>query len=347
LRRRASRPQLKRDPLGSTLADTCMLSDQQRKALLNTMFRVRGSEFNRCFAPPPFCPRPAIRAHSVQNARALDLLVEDGHIITPNLHLTAGAPPEIDWARVGRNRATTFSGLCEDHDREIFGPIEAGRLLLPNPEQQFLLAYRATFYEVHATCAAAWQIQTAYQKRVELGVDPPDQPSEAGLFATQRIVIAHDTFRYKEIFDDAYLRRDFGVLDHDWFLLDVRRPTGAACALFSLDHAHNGDDVVHVCLNILPLDAAQTLVQFSYTKPDATLARAELQNVLAASGDLQTYELSRRLLNSCQNFVLSPSYVSGWTPSKRKAILDYFVRTLLYDDFGHQNPDLLLFERAA
>ncbi len=320
-----------------------MDSDERKKELLSTLFTLRGAEFSRCFAPPPFCPNAAIRAHSVQNARCLDLIASDGHVIAPNLRLAAEKAPAIDLAPVGRNRATTFSGLCEKHDRQIFASIETGPINVHTIEHRFLLAYRATFYEVHATCAAASQVQLAYQKRAQLGFDPADAPSEAGLLATHRIIVAYETFRYKEGFDEAYLKPAFDILEHDLITFDVARPTVAACALFSFDHLRRDDHSVGVCLNILPIEQTKTIVLLSYLRSDAPLARTELHRILTTSGDLQKYEVSRRLLNNCQNFVLSPSYVASWTPAKRQIILDYFVRTLLYDDLEFEHADLCLF----
>jgi hypothetical protein len=316
---------------------------ERRNELLRTMFKLVGTEFSRCFAPPSLCPEEAIRAHSVQNARCLELLAHNGHVVAPVLRLDARTGPSIDLTRVGRNRATTFTGLCREHDRNIFAPIETAAVDLDSPEHRFLLAYRATFYEIHATCAAAWQVQTSYLTRVELGFDPKDQPSDAGLFATDRMMVACETFRYKEAFDEAFLVREYSSLAHDVLLFDVAQPTLAACALFSLDHAPRADDLVRVCLNILPLDSTRTAAVFSYMQTDAPRARAGLDRILSSSGHHQRYELSRRLLNSCQNFVLSPVYVATWSDEKRQAIVRYFVRTALQDDFSVEDPNLFLF----
>lgn len=307
------------------------------------MFRLKAAEFPRCFAAPPPCRNPGIRAHSVQNARCLDLIVVDGHLVSPTIRLDAAKGPLVELARVGRKQATTFSGLCAKHDRDIFAPIETANLDPENPEHRFLLAYRTTFYEVHATCAAAWQIQMGYQKRTELGFDPKDQPSRAGMVAVDRMIVAYETYRYKEHLDRAFLEGDFAILDHDMIMLQVARPTVASSALFSLDHLLRGDDVVRVCLTILPLEPERTVVLFSYLRADAPLARGELARVLTSSGAHQKYELSRRLLNNCHNFALSPRYVASWSTAKRRVITDFYVRTVLHDDLEFEDPDLLLF----
>jgi len=317
--------------------------DERRNELLNTVFRIRAAEFSCCFAAPPPCPHPAIRAHSVQNARSFDLLAVDGHLVSPTIRLDAKTGLLVDLAHVGRNHATTFSGLCVKHDREIFAPIETGILDAENPEHRFLLAYRATLYEVHAACAAAWQVQMGYQKRVELGLDPQDEPSRTGLYAVDRMIVSYETYRYKELFDTAYMERQFTVLEHDLVTLQVTEPTVAACALFSLDHIPRGDDVVRVCLTILPLEPSRTIALFSYLQADAPLARAELSRILTSSGAHQKYELSRRLLNNCHNFVVSPRHVASWSAAKRRVITEFFVRTAIHDDLQFQDPHLLLF----
>jgi hypothetical protein len=320
------------------------VKEEFRKALLRTAFDIRKAEFSRCFAPGMTCPRQAIRAHSVQNGHVLDMLVEDGHVIAPIVRLDANSGASIQFTRVGRNRATTFAGLCAEHDQEIFAAIETGDIDTANPEHAFLLAYRAVLYEVHATCAAAWQVQMGYLKRTELGIDPKDQPSKAGIFATHRIIVAYETYLYKQMFDAAYLARDFSILSHNVLTISTARPTIAASTLFSLGHLIRGDNVVHVCLTILPVLRSTTMAVLSYLSEDAQMARSELHPVLTAPAEKQAFELSRRLLNNCQNFVLSPGYFASWPQEKVAAIRDYFVRTLLHDDLSATDPQLMLFE---
>jgi hypothetical protein len=320
---------------------------EDQRMLIKALFEFKGATFARCFAPGPPCTRPAIRAHSVQNAGCLDLLVRDGHVVALTHRLDLDRGVIVDFAEVGRNRATTFTGLCDVHDHQLFAAIEAQPLDLEDQHHLFLLAYRAVLFELHATCAAGWLLQAAYQKRVGLGLDPKDQPSPAGIYAVERMVIAYETNSYKEQFDRAMVSADPDFLAHDVLLLDVR-PTVAASALFTLDGVANHDgDVIRVCLTVLPIGEARTVAVLSYLSDDAGLARAHLQRVITAAGEHQHYELSRRILNHCSNFVLAPTIVEEWSSEKRKAIVEYFRRTIFVSDLEYENPDLLLFERAA
>jgi hypothetical protein len=188
----------------------------------------------------------------------------------------------------------------------------------------------------------AAKVQGSYLERVERGLDPKDSPSPAGLFAVDRMMVSWETFNYKSLLDAAHAERDFGLITHDVIVLDVERATVAACALFSVDHIHVRDDVLRIHLNVLPV-GPKTVVLFSYLRSDASQARAFLDRILGSHGPHQRYELSRLILDSCENFVLSPDYFDTWTDAKKSAVLAYFVRTLLKSDLAYESPDLYLF----
>lgn len=314
----------------------------KQKQLLQSIFAIKGSTFEKCFWPAGNCPNRAIRAHSVQNATALSLLEEKGHVVAPTIRLDAEHGPVIDLTKVGRNQATTFAGLCGKHDRETFAPIELGELNLQDPEHRFLLAFRATFYEVHATASTGVQIQTAYMKRVELGLDPKGSPSPAGLLATQRLLVAWQTWVYMSHFAEAYAARQFEAVEHDLRFMNVQEPTLASSALVSFDSRKHRDGV-RVCITVLPVAERETAVLLSYTPAEAEDAKKQFKKLLKANGDAFKRELTRRLLNHCSNFVLSPSYVASWSPTKRDVVLDLFKRTVFRNDLKFDHPDLNLF----
>ena len=311
------------------------------KDLFASFLRIDKTQFARCLEPSFQCIERAVRAHSVQNARVLEQLLRGGHVIGLKRSVSYDKGPMIDFGLVGRNQATTFTGLCPLHDDQIFAPIEKNELDLTDPEHRFLLAYRAAFRELHATMEGAAKIQGGYIERVERGLDPKASP--AGLFAVERMMVSWETFNYKSLLDAAYAERDFAVMTHDVINLDVERATVAACALFSVDHVHVRDDVLRIHLNVLPIEPTRTVILFSYLRADASHARAFLDRILRSQGPHQRYELSRLILDSCENFVLSPDYFNTWSEEKKRTVQTYFVRTLLKSDLHYQSPNLYLF----
>ena len=110
------------------LAQTLGVMTDNERDLRQNIFAFSKAQtarpFSICMCPWEECERKAIRAHSVQNSRVLDQLQRNGHVVMPRLHTTFSTVPEFKFAEVGRNKATTFTGLCAAHDAKLFAPIE-------------------------------------------------------------------------------------------------------------------------------------------------------------------------------------------------------------------------------
>src|SRR3984893_6019564 len=142
-----------------------------KKQLLLSFFKSDKWRFNRCLAPGMRCTSTAIQAHSLQNSQVLDLLVRDGHVKALTKRIDKEIGPIIFFDDVGRNQGRTLAGFFAKHDSGIFKPIEANAFRTTDSEHLFLVAYRAVARELHAVMEGASKIQSAYLKRVELGLD--------------------------------------------------------------------------------------------------------------------------------------------------------------------------------
>ncbi len=316
----------------------------KKKDELRSFFFERNSwRFKRCLAPGMECASTAIRSHSLQNSRVLDLMVRDGHVKALTRRIDRETGPTILFADVGRNQATTFSGFCSEHDSEIFRSIDVNTFQSTDPEHLFLWAYRAVARALHVLLEASSKIQSTYMKRVELGLDSGDEPTPAGVAAVGYMTRAYSTHLYKSSFDEGILAKQYDAVLHDVIKIDHQEPTVAVCSLFSIDGLLRNDDWVRVALNVLPLSQTESIVAFSYLPEDAALARAALRLILTSGGSYQKYLLSKLILNNCENFVVSPGYFDKWSSEKTKAVTDYFVKTLFEGGLDIENKDLYLF----
>ena len=198
--------------------------DDKRNGLKNSIFKIWKGKYLQCLEPHEACTRRSIRAHSIQNGAILELLQHDGHVVMPRLKLDPNSGPSVRFESVGRNKATTFTGLCADHDASIFAPIETTSIDVENDWHLFLLAYRAVLKETHVTLEGAIKNQLAYQKKVEIGLIPGDRPTIDGLRATGFLVNSYETYLYKREFDQIYLGRDFHELRHHTIFLKHTAP---------------------------------------------------------------------------------------------------------------------------
>lgn len=117
----------------------------------NIIYKAQSKEFSRCFFPDnTICEKQAIKAHSIQNRGVLGELEENGHVfvLTPVQDLENS--PRLEFQKVGRSKAKTFSGLCKKHDTCLFHPIDTNPLNIDDEEHLFLLSYRAVLRELHA-----------------------------------------------------------------------------------------------------------------------------------------------------------------------------------------------------
>jgi hypothetical protein len=314
-----------------------------RNKSLSAFLKYANKRLDRCLSPGMSCQRPAIRAHSVQNSRVLDLLVCDGHVkaLGKTIDKTNGAI--IQFGDVGRNEATTFTGFCSEHDSHIFRPIDANALDAANSQHLFLVAYRALAKELHAQMEAAFRIQGGYNERVRLGLDTGNEPEPVGMLALEYMVKSYSTYEYKLHFDHALVSEKFSTILHDVIRINHKSPAIAVCSVFAVDGVANEGDWVRVALNVMPINMSESFVMFSYLQPDAALARASLNSILNSTGGQQMYLLSKQILNSCENFVVSPTHFDKWSAEKRRAITDYFAQTLLEGHLEVENELLYLF----
>lgn len=303
-----------------------------------------GSEFNKCLERSMECGNKAIRAHSVQNSNVLDLLCEDGHVIQIKLKVAGDDAPEPEFKYIGRNRATTFTGLCSEHDSDIFREIDTVEIDVSNSRQLYLLAYRSILRELHATMHAARMIQGAYQQRVEMGLDPKGQPSVAGLEAVFQMMKSWRTYRYRCKYDQLDEAGSYENIVHFTKELKTSEATLAASVLFGIGKYTNEEDLVGVALNIVPLNENKTVVIFSYLKEHEPEVKNAFPVLYEAEGYYFGYFVSKLLLEYGENLVLSPRYYNAWSEEKRISILEYFTKTLLEDEHEKESEHLFLFQ---
>lgn len=313
------------------------------KDLQEHFFSLLSTKFNRCLEPTLQCKNKAIRAHSIQNAQVLDLLCRDGHVIQLKIHFEKDSLPETRYKPIGRNSATTFTGLCAEHDQVIFNEIDNNEFGIDDQHHLFLLAYRSVYRELYATMDAAVVVQSGYQKRVELGKDPQDQPSNAGIKAVEEMIKSWRTYRYKCLFDYIDSNSEYSKLINHCYTIQTEQPTIAASVLFGMRPYSSHNDIEGVALNIMPIEATRTLVVISYLSEHEKIARARLSYLFQADGQYFNYLISKLLIKHGENFVINPAYYDTWSEDKRSAICDLYSRTLFDDVYDKDSEHFYLF----
>ncbi len=305
-------------------------------------FGVQKLTLRRCLGPSETCGQTAVRAHSIQNSRALDLLSQDGHVIMLRLSRDSDARPSLVYQRIGRTKASTFTGLCSEHDSTVFKPIDEALPNLSDPEHLFLIAYRSVLRETHACFETACKVQAGYLKRVEQGRSRRGEPDAAGMHATEWLRNAYDCYLYKRLYDQVLLNRDFGGILHMWLGFDDAPPSIAVSSVFSLDDMEWPDDVARVVLNVLP-GQRRTDIVFSFLRGDETVASQYLDRIWNAAGVYQKYLMSKLILQHCENVVIAPAYFDRLSDVRKKRILEFSEATIFENRHEFEDKHLYLF----
>jgi hypothetical protein len=310
---------------------------------LGRFFKTHNSRFSKCLEPKMNCNQEPIRAHSIQNSGVIDLIALGGHVVAFRPSYSSEGL-EVEFKLVGRNHASTFTGLCNEHDTKLFLPLDTKPLDVTDREQLFLLAYRSVTRELHAVMEGAIKMQSGYLSRVERGIDPEDDFSPAGMRATQHLMNSYLTYEYRAVnYDKPLISGNFDAIEHDIVLLENQLPVIAVSSLFSLDHIEVDDDVARVVLNVVPMSSDRTLVVFSYTPADRRAAKPALDRVLMSQGAYQKYELSRLILSRVENVLLSPTHFNAWDQGKASRIKEAFAGTIMNQLEVPDDPAMMLF----
>lgn len=304
------------------------MDNGKRRALF---FNTDKWKLNRCLAPGNLCTNQAIRSHSVQNSKVLELLACEGHVKGIKYNVEKDSSMSVKFEDIGRNRASTFEGFCSEHDQSLFHLIDTNTFDPGNQEHLFLTAYRSVAREVHAVMEGAAKLQFAYQGRISLGLDTGSVPEPAGMQAISNFINAYASWEYKEKLDDALLARDFASLLHKTVFLNHRQPSLAVSSCFTLEDRPNEEEDIRVTLNIFPVSVESSVALFSFTPGDSERVREFMQPLLDSGAEYQKYLVSKLVLTHCENFYLSPAVYGSWPIEKVQVIESFFSETLRHN----------------
>jgi hypothetical protein len=300
-------------------------------------------DYTRCLAPSMDCDEEPIRAHSIQNARVLDLVQTDGHVLMPRYKLVKGEP-KIEFGKIGRNEASTFTGLCSKHDTELFKAIDTNPLDVNNCEHLRQLAYRSVMREMHTELANAERMWAMHEEICKgEGANPNEAVTKASLLYLAFMKKAHEVFRYRvKHFDKPLEEGKAADLRHLIIEMDNQRPVLAASSLFSTGFTDDGD-IIGPTLNVVPLDKMKSVAIISYPTGQRADVEASLAKVFDADEKTLKYELAKLIIQRVENFALSPGHYDSWSGDKRARILREFEASLMEPKEIPDHADLNLF----
>lgn len=304
--------------------------------------RLKNTAYEKCLWHTMTCTGAPIKAHAIQNSRAIERLAENGHVVmfTPELR---GTDLSMPFKRIGRNLATTFTGLCSEHDTLLFRLIDTNEIDPANPEHRFLVAYRAVLKSLHAAAASAQMVQLSFQKGVELGHLAEDGPEM--LLATSQIIVAMYIAKFAQGFHQAYVEGAWDQVMYETLMVPIAAPAIAAsgvCLPAEAGPAPKWADRPFLAFSFFPQNS-QLFVEFAWLPEADAIMRRVTEAIIAATGDHQLYLLSKFVLKYTETFTLKPSVYETFTKLQVEAITRYFLANAGGARTEWDDPKLFLF----
>ena len=315
--------------------------------LKRQIFKRLSEKYKRCLWPFEECKRKPSNAHSIQNAHTMDLLQRDGHVIMPREDFKLDSGPNIIFKSVSRHRASTFTGLCNYHDSEFFRPIDKETIDLKNKEHLFLIMYRSVIKEYHATLDNSQSLMTSIIDAEKHGFIESNEESPAIQFATGKLIDSYETFLYWSKLNNIFFESNYSEIKHLVLCLPSTRPCLAVSSLFPLElQRRKVEAPPFLIINIQPEANGTHTAIFSYLAEHISWANSILPRFTHATGDHLLYEISKLILEKCENLVISPNIFDGFSINKKNTLLKFFSGNISSLGFRLEmdSPELMLFE---
>ena len=166
-----------------------------------------------CLHPeaPHGCDGNIVKAHTVQRKGALSLIADNGHVLTLGVDPNKAGDRLFVAQKVGIRNASTFTGFCGIHDKQLFSPIEDYPLQMIR-RHVFLLAYRCISREYFGKARLA----ELGPKSVDAGIIPGDvlpYLKEGATLATKDVYV-FDVMK-KAFIRNNYSRTKFYAIEFD------------------------------------------------------------------------------------------------------------------------------------
>lgn len=323
--------------------------EQTFRRMKGIFFKAMKEENLKCLEPHELCQENLIRSHSVQDSRILEELAQNQHVyaLHPDLSFISNAKPDeyaepkLEFKWISIHEATTFKGLCNTHDTEIFKPIDTEELDIENKEHIFLLTYRAVLKEFATLCGTSRMMQKAFQDKVNAGVISGDVPTMEGLLPVIQMQKALIFYEYKKKYDELFLNKEYDKLYYKYIILDEKANFAVSSIFTPMEMATEGA-FEYIGINIFPYNQ-KTYIIFSGLKENEIVIKNYIRDIMTASGVYQKYLISKAVLRNCENVVIAPVYLNTWTDKKKETILQYVKDTCFSDKVEYENQDIYLF----
>ena len=318
-----------------------------------------------CFDEGDDCSEKIIRSHSIQNSFILDQLEIDNHLSI----FDYAANGKIQFKKIGRNNASTFTGFCSFHDSNLFKPIDFNS----ESDVSTLSSEHFVLFHYRTLCREYWSKLNAIKvfNMMSEAIENQDTASLTKIypFLSGQQNLSWD-FLNGEMLQMALLGQSMGAGDVEpyyeslryqienkkyhltkgvHFIIPSKEIKFAVSSFLSPVCDFDGNKmndfagkVIHFLgLNIFPHNGDTQVILTWHKKSNYECFGKQLEAMSVPEKEIQ---LSKFILAHCENIVFSPSYTDNLDNTKLEKIEKIFKGTTMELFKLSDYEDVSLFE---
>jgi len=166
-------------------------------------------------AGPSACVGKIVNAHSVSRAAGLKRIAEAGKVVGFRHGPDADRSGHY-FRSMSTKTASTFTGFCQWHDKQLFAPLEDD-VLEPTPEQVALLGFRSTARELYQKRGVLSEYEDSHD--MDRGLTPPQQAMFQATLAARTEALRSGIRLLESLYERYAKRVDTGQFADIEFLL--------------------------------------------------------------------------------------------------------------------------------
>lgn len=205
----------------------CHLNRASQEPLEDSVLYKELNRFNtnkKCSASTIFneeCSKKIVKAHSVSKSSSLKEIAVDGHVLTFFMAQRNKDNAALEPMPVGVNKASTFNGFCEIHDKKLFSPFEDNHFDLSS-YHCFLIMYRTVSRElfVKESCKGTFGLMKDMDKGKDISEQMYIQSRYQHFNGSNDLTI--DDLKYiKGSLEKVLISKKYNQLEHVIFELSI------------------------------------------------------------------------------------------------------------------------------
>lgn len=301
------------------------------------------------------CRGNIVKAHSISKSMNLKRIERSGHVyaFVQNLKNLTSNYGVLHPILYGINKASTFTGFCAYHDKQMFSPLE-DQEFIGSKKQCFLLAYRALTREYFTKQGFAKSIELMMQadrgKSLPEQLEIQDMVSALALGAEAGV---RDVTIYKENFDAILTTKNFSNINA--FLMNFKKTPSVLCSAaiypecdFTGNHLQDLSDL-NTTPDLLTFSTIATrnggAVVFSWINDNESKGNCEkfINSLKAIAPENITSSLIRFFFESCENVFMEPAWWESLDKPKQESLCNRIASaTSLLEE---RKPECLLSDK--